>query len=78
MSKSKKKHVAETLNKKAIKELYTTTLKELSKLDNENTREKECLTLLHGLDTELDIVMGDHAKPAFTVETQTNLKYLVE
>ena len=77
MSKSKQKQVAETLNKKAIKELFDTSVKELKALESDNYRDKECLTLLHGLDAELDL-KEEVNKIALTVETQTQLVYNVE
>lgn len=40
VSKSKQKQIAETANKKAIKELYDTTVQELGKIEKDRYREK--------------------------------------
>lgn len=48
-------------------------------MESEGGKDKETLTLLNGLDTELDLVVGERVeKPALAVETQTNLVYMVE
>ncbi len=78
VSKTKQKQIAETANKKAVKELYDTTVNQMSKLEKEKYKEKEVLTLLHGLDADLDLKGQTDEKPTLAVETQTNLKYHIE
>lgn len=79
MSKTKKRHIAETINKKAIQDLYNSSVQALGRMESEGGKDKETLTLLNGLDTELDLVVGERVeKPALAVETQTNLVYMVE
>lgn len=78
VSKTKQKQIAETANKKAIKELYDTTVQELGKLEKDRYKEKEVLTLLHDISKDLDLKGPKDEKPALEVETQTTVKYFID
>lgn len=60
-----------------MKELYDETVSDLSKLEKDRYRDKEVLTLMHGLNAQMDLVMPEETRPTLEVETQTPVKYSV-